>query len=183
VRAHLVKADAGASYAHAFEFDLGAIEPMVATPGDPRNGVPLRELGAHASGDVKIHIAYGGSCTGGKKADMDMYAEVLGKAVAKGKRVADGVQLFIQFGSQDIRRYAESRGYIDVFEKAGAQLVDPSCGACIKAGPGVSDSATQVTVSAINRNFPGRSGPGQVYLASPLVVAASALAGHIVGPA
>jgi 3-isopropylmalate/(R)-2-methylmalate dehydratase large subunit len=183
VRAHVVKADPGASYAHEFEFDLAAIEPMVATPGDPRNGVPLRELGAHAAGDVKIHIAYGGSCTGGKKADMDMYAEVLGKAVAQGKRVADGVQLFIQFGSQDIRRYAEARGYIDVFEKAGAQLVDPSCGACIKAGPGVSDAATQVTVSAINRNFPGRSGPGQVYLASPLVVAASALAGHIVGPA
>src|SRR5262249_52105365 len=130
----------------------------------------------------KIDIAYGGSCTGGKKADMDMYASVLKRAVAKGKRVKDGVHLYIQFGSQDIRRYAETKSYLDVFRAAGAGLVDPSCGACIKAGPGVSDSPDQVTVSAINRNFPGRSGPGKVYLASPLVVAASAIEGHIVGP-
>jgi 3-isopropylmalate/(R)-2-methylmalate dehydratase large subunit len=113
---------------------------------------------------------------------MDMYASVLARAVEQGKRVADGVHLYIQFGSQDIRRYAEAQGYLDVFRAAGAELVDPSCGACIKAGPGVSDSPHQVTVSAINRNFPGRSGPGKVYLASPLVVAASAIAGHIVGP-
>ncbi|MCA9599888.1 MAG: 3-isopropylmalate dehydratase, partial [Myxococcales bacterium] len=125
---------------------------------------------------------YGGSCTGGKKTDMDMYALVLKQALAENRRVADGVQLFIQFGSQHIRKYAEERGYIDVFERAGATLVDPSCGACIRAGPGVSMSPEQVTVSAINRNFPGRSGPGQVYLASPLVVAASAIAGHIVAP-
>jgi 3-isopropylmalate/(R)-2-methylmalate dehydratase large subunit len=96
--------------------------------------------------------------------------------------VADGVQLYIQFGSQRIRKYAEERGYLEIFEKAGAHLVDPSCGACIKAGPGVSDKADQVTVSAINRNFPGRSGPGQVYLASPLVVAASAVAGRLTAP-
>ncbi len=132
---------------------------------------------------MKIDIAYGGSCTGGKKADMDMYAEVLDRAVKNGKRVADGVHLYIQFGSQDIRRYAEEKGYLDVFTRAGAELVDPSCGACIKAGPGVSDSPDQVTVSSQNRNFPGRSGPGKVYLASPLVVAASAIAGRIVGPA
>ena len=113
---------------------------------------------------------------------MDMYAAVLARAVAAGKKVKDGVHLYIQFGSQDIRRYAESKGYLEIFEKAGAELVDPSCGACIKAGPGVSDAPDQVTVSAINRNFPGRSGPGKVYLASPLVVAASAIAGTIVGP-
>jgi 3-isopropylmalate/(R)-2-methylmalate dehydratase large subunit len=152
---------------------------MVATPGDPRNGVPLAQLQENAP---KINIAYGGSCTGGKKADMDMYASVLKQAVDRGRRVADGVRLFIQFGSQDIRRYAEQQGYISIFEKAGAELIDPSCGACIKAGPGVSESPEDVTVSAINRNFPGRSGPGKVYLASPLVVAASAIAGHITGP-
>jgi 3-isopropylmalate/(R)-2-methylmalate dehydratase large subunit len=174
----IVRADPGATYAATFEIDLGAIEPMVALPGDPRNGIPLRDLGAH----VAIDIAYGGSCTGGKKADMDMYAQVLGAAVAQGKRVKPGVHLYIQFGSQDIRRYAESKGYLDLFTKAGAELVDPSCGACIKAGPGVSDKPDQVTVSAINRNFPGRSGPGKVYLASPLVVAASAIEGRIVAP-
>jgi 3-isopropylmalate/(R)-2-methylmalate dehydratase large subunit len=178
VRKHLVRADAGATYLATFEIDLASVEPMVATPGDPRNGVPLAKVAA----DVPIHIAYGGSCTGGKKTDMDMYASVLTAAVAKGKRVAPGVHLYIQFGSQDIRRYAEQKGYLEVFAKAGAELVDPSCGACIKAGPGVSDAPDQVTVSAINRNFPGRSGPGKVYLASPLVVAASAIAGKIVGP-
>ena len=177
VRARIVKADPGATYLATFDIDLSAIGPMVATPGDPRNGVPLGDLPG-----TKIDIAYGGSCTGGKKADMDMYASVLADAVKKGRRVAPGVHLYIQFGSQDIRRYAEAKGYLEVFEKAGAELVDPSCGACIKAGPGVSDRPEQVTVSAINRNFPGRSGPGKVYLASPLVVAASAIEGRIVGP-
>jgi 3-isopropylmalate/(R)-2-methylmalate dehydratase large subunit len=182
IRERIVRADPDAEYAASFEIDLAKITPMVATPGDPRNGIPLAELEATAGGEVKIDIAYGGSCTGGKKADMDMYASVLGRAVAEGKRVAPGVELYIQFGSQAIRRYAEERGYIDIFERAGANIVDPSCGACIRAGPGVSMRPDQVTVSAINRNFPGRSGPGKVYLASPLVVAASAIAGKIVGP-
>jgi len=181
VRRRFVKADPGAEYCATFEVDLGQIVPMVATPGDPRNGVPLTELNQLGPG-VKIDIAYGGSCTGGKKADMDMYAQVLGDAVRKGKRVAAGVHFYLQFGSQDIRRYAEEKGYLKVFEQAGAELVDPSCGACIKAGPGSSDSPDQVTVSAQNRNFPGRSGPGKVYLASPLVVAASAIAGRIALP-
>lgn len=182
VRARIVRADPDAAYFATFDVDLTTIEPMVATPGDPRNGVPLRALKAPSGGDVKINIAYGGSCTGGKKADMDMYASVLRRAVEQGKRVAEGVHLYIQFGSQDIRRYAEAQGYLEIFANAGAELVDPSCGACIKAGPGVSFTADEVTVSAINRNFPGRSGPGQVYLASPLVVAASAIAGKIVSP-
>src|SRR4029077_4681351 len=182
VRARIVRADEGAAYFATFDVDLGELEPMVATPGDPRSGVPLRQLGEASGGDVKINIAYGGSCTGGKKTDMDMYASVLKRAVEQGKRVAEGVHLYIQFGSQDIRRYAEAKGYLEIFEKAGAELVDPSCGACIKAGPGVSASPGQVTVSSQNRNFPGRSGPGKVYLASPLVVAASAIAGKIVAP-
>jgi 3-isopropylmalate/(R)-2-methylmalate dehydratase large subunit len=182
VRRRIVKADPGAEYCATFEIDLGQIVPMVAMPGDPRNGVPITELSQVGPG-VKIDIAYGGSCTGGKKADMDMYAQVLGDAVRKGKRVAAGVHFYLQFGSQDIRRYAEEKGYLKVFEQAGAELVDPSCGACIKAGPGSSDSPDQVTVSAQNRNFPGRSGPGKVYLASPLVVAASAIAGRIALPA
>jgi 3-isopropylmalate/(R)-2-methylmalate dehydratase large subunit len=179
VRGRLVKADEGAHYLATFEIQLDSLVPMVATPGDPRNGVPLAQLQESAPA---IHIAYGGSCTGGKKADMDMYASVLKTALDRGRRVADGVRLFIQFGSQDIRRYAEQQGYIEIFEKVGAELIDPSCGACIKAGPGVSESPDEVTVSAINRNFPGRSGPGKVYLASPLVVAASAITGRISGP-
>ncbi len=183
VRKRIVKSDPGATYCATFELDLSAMVPMVALPGDPRNGIPLSSLKEKNDGnDVRIDIAYGGSCTGGKRADMDMYAKVLGEAVARGKRVAPGVHLYLQFGSQDIRRYAVSKGYLSIFEQVGAELVDPSCGACIKAGPGSSDSPNQVTVSSQNRNFPGRSGPGKVYLASPLVVAASAIAGTIVAP-
>ena len=177
-RAGIIQADEGASYCKVFDIDLGELVPMVATPGDPRNGIPLAEL----SGEIKIDIAYGGSCTGGKKTDLDMYAGVVRKALDAGLEIAGGVQLYIQFGSQKIRDYAESMGHIALFEQAGVNLIDPSCGACIRAGPGVSESPDQVTVSAINRNFPGRSGPGQVYLASPLVVAASAFLGYVGGP-
>lgn len=178
VRKGFVYSDADAEYAAVFEIDLDAIGPMVATPGDPRNGIPIEEL----DGEVRIDAAYGGSCTGGKMADMDMYASVLENALANGKRVKEGVHLYIQFGSQKIKQYARQRGYIDIFERAGAELIDPSCGACINAGPGASPSAETVTVSAQNRNFPGRSGPGKLYLASPYVVAASAIAGKIVDP-
>ncbi len=181
IRERFVTSDPDAKFFATFDINLDDVEPMVATPGDPRNGIPLSKLLGEGK-DIRLDIAYGGSCTGGKKADMDMYASVLKRAVEKGERVADGVQLYIQFGSQRIRKYAEEQGYLEIFEKAGAHLVDPSCGACIKAGPGVSDKPDQVTVSAINRNFPGRSGPGHVYLASPLVVAASAIKGRLAAP-
>ena len=179
VRKGFTFSDPDAQYAAVFEINLDEIRPMVATPGDPRNGIPIDELPE----EVRIDAAYGGSCTGGKMADMDMYAEVLAAALANGQRVAEGVHLYIQFGSQKIKQYARERGYIELFERAGAELIDPSCGACINAGPGASPSAETVTVSAQNRNFPGRSGPGKLYLASPYVVAASAIAGKIVEPA
>jgi 3-isopropylmalate/(R)-2-methylmalate dehydratase large subunit len=153
----------------------------VAVPSDPRSGIPLAELEQRVGAAVRIDIAYGGSCTGGKTSDMDLYAGVLREALERGLRVAPGVLFYLQFGSQSVRRYAAERGYIELFEQVGASLLDPSCGACIRAGPGTSTSAEQVTVSAVNRNFPGRSGPGQVYLASPRVIAASAIAGKIVG--
>ncbi|MBI5494047.1 MAG: 3-isopropylmalate dehydratase [Deltaproteobacteria bacterium] len=181
VRKMLVHADKGAAYAAEFTIDLAKIRPVVALPGDPRNGVELPEL-QEKKGRVKVDIAYGGSCTGGKKTDMDMYASVLAEGLKRGMKVRDDVAMYIQFGSQKIKQYAVQQGYLEVFARSGARVIEPSCGACIKAGPGVSFKETEVTVSAINRNFPGRSGPGDVYLASPFVVAASALAGHITSP-
>ncbi|HEX8845265.1 MAG TPA: aconitase family protein [Pyrinomonadaceae bacterium] len=178
IRKGFLKSDETARYAATFEINLDEVRPMVATPGDPRNGINISDL----KEEVRIDTAYGGSCTGGKMADMDMYAAVLKSAVERGQRVAPGVHLYLQFGSQKIKEYAREKGYIEIFERAGAELIDPSCGACINAGPGASKSPDQVTVSAQNRNFPGRSGPGKVYLASPYVVAASAIAGHIVEP-
>jgi len=79
----------------------------------------------------------------------------------------------------DVRDYCAARGYLAVFAQVGAEMLQPACGACANCGPGTSDRAEQVTVSAINRNFPGRSGPGQVWLASPPTVAASAIAGAL----
>jgi 3-isopropylmalate/(R)-2-methylmalate dehydratase large subunit len=178
VRKGFTYSDPDSEYAAVFEINLDEIRPMVATPGDPRNGIPIDQLPE----EVRIDAAYGGSCTGGKMADMDMYAKVLQSALDQGRRVAPGVHLYIQFGSQRIKQYARDRGYIEIFNRAGAELIDPSCGACINAGPGASPNAETVTVSAQNRNFPGRSGPGKLYLASPYVVAASAIAGKIVEP-
>src|SRR6266542_3674730 len=178
VRKGFTYSDVDAEYAAVFEINLDEIRPMVALPGDPRNGIPIDQL----EQEVRIDAAYGGSCTGGKMADMDMYARVLNSALLEGKRVAPGVHLYIQFGSQKIKQYARQRGYIEIFKQVGAELIDPSCGACINAGPGASPTAETVTVSAQNRNFPGRSGPGKLYLASPYVVAASAIAGKIVAP-
>jgi 3-isopropylmalate/(R)-2-methylmalate dehydratase large subunit len=168
--------DPGAQYAHVIELDASDITPMVATPGDPGNGKYIRELNT----PVPVEIAYGGTCTAGKNEDMDMYAEVLADALKHGKRIADSCQFYIQFGSQETREYCVRKGYLDVFQKAGARVIEPSCGACINAGPGVSTRPDQIVISAQNRNFPGRSGPGQMYLASPLTVAASAVAGYIV---
>ncbi len=168
--------DLDAQYAEVIELDASEITPMVATPGDPGNGKYIRHLGAH----VPIEIAYGGTCTAGKNEDMDMYAAVLADALQQGRRVSKNVEFWIQFGSQETREYSRSRGYLEIFEQAGARVIEPSCGACINAGPGVSTRADQVVISAQNRNFPGRSGPGQMYLASPLTVAASAVAGYIV---
>ncbi|MGB9072302.1 MAG: aconitase family protein [Terriglobales bacterium] len=168
--------DPGAEYADIIELDAAAITPMVATPGDPGNGKFIRDL--HTP--VPIEIAYGGTCTAGKNEDMDMYAAVLADALKQGRRVSENVQFYIQFGSQDTREYSKRKGYIEIFEKAGARVIEPSCGACINAGPGVSTRPDQIVISAQNRNFPGRSGPGQMYLASPLTVAASAVAGYIV---
>lgn len=168
--------DQGAQYAHVIELDAAEITPMVATPGDPGNGKYVRELNT----PVPVELAYGGTCTAGKNEDMDMYAAVLDDALKQGKGIADSVKFYIQFGSQETRDYCIRKGYLEIFKKAGAHVIEPSCGACINAGPGVTTRPEQVVISAQNRNFPGRSGPGQMYLASPLTVAASAVAGYIV---
>jgi 3-isopropylmalate/(R)-2-methylmalate dehydratase large subunit len=167
--------DPGAEYTHVIEIDASKLRPIVATPGDPGNGVFLDEL----DGRVDLDIVYIGSCTGAKRDDMDMYARVFGRAREEGRRIPSGVTCYIQMGSLDVEEYCRERGYLELFEAVGATLLAPGCGACINAGPGVSSSPDQVTISSINRNFPGRSGPGKVYLASPYTVAASALAGHI----
>jgi 3-isopropylmalate/(R)-2-methylmalate dehydratase large subunit len=170
-----VTSDAGARFAEVVRVALDEVVPMVALPGDPKNSVPLTSV----SDVVPVDKVYGGSCTGGKAQDMDMYASVFEIARARKMSVPGAVQAYIQMGSETVMAYAAGRGYLDLFADVGVKVLPPSCGACINAGPGASRSADEVTVSAQNRNFPGRSGPGQVYLASPYVVAATAIAGRL----
>jgi len=169
--------DDDADYVRVIEIDAATVRPMVATPGDPGNGLYIDELDTEP---IRLDVAYAGSCTAGKKEDMDMYATVLGAAHGEGLRVHPDVKLFIQCGSQEVRQYCDERGYLKLFDEMGAEFIEPGCGACIAAGPGTSKTRDEVTISSQNRNFPGRSGPGQLYLASPYTVAASAVAGYII---
>jgi len=167
--------DDGAAYASVLRVDCGAIGPMLASPGDPGNGLAVDALAQ----PVRIDIAYGGSCTAGKREDFDHYHAVLAWGLEHGMAVPAHVQLYLQYGTTAVRDYCVERGYDKVFARAGARMLQPSCGACANCGPGSSTDPGQVTISAINRNFPGRSGPGQVWLASPPTVMASALAGEV----
>ena len=183
IRQEFVLPDVGAIYGGGVhEIDLSQIRPMVAHPGNPDEGVPSDPTnGAYIDeiGEVPIDIAYAGSCTAGKDDAFSYYAMVCEAALKSGLVVSEGVDCYIQFGSKSVKELSMRMGWTKTFEKAGVKLIDPGCGACIGAGPGVSDDPEQVTVSAINRNFQGRSGPGKLYLASPLTVMTSAFTGKI----
>ena len=183
MRAAAVGPDAEAEYAGGVhQIDLSSIRPMVADPGDPDRGIPSDPTNGAFVAEVEhvaIDIAYGGSCTAGKIDDLIFYHRVVREALDAGLQVADGVRFLIQFGSREVEAYCREHGFVETFEAAGVEVIQPGCGACIGCGPGVSERADQVTVSAINRNYKGRSGPGQLYLASPLTVAASAFTGSI----
>jgi 3-isopropylmalate/(R)-2-methylmalate dehydratase large subunit len=183
LRARAVKADPGAVYdGGSYTIDLAELRPKVAHPGDPDQGIPSDPTnGATVEeiGEIAVDIAYGGSCTAGKIDDLIFYHRVVEEAVAAGLTVAEGVEFYIQFGSTEVEEYCLEHGFLDTFARAGVKVIHPGCGACIGCGPGVSEESDQVTVSAINRNYKGRSGPGRLYLASPLTVAASAFTGHI----
>jgi len=183
MRLRAVAPDPDAEYAGGVHtIDLSALRPMVAHPGDPDHGVPSDPTnGAWVDeiGDVPIDIAYGGSCTAGKIDDLIFYHQVVKEAVDAGLKVADGVRFLIQCGSVAVESFVRRNGLAETFERAGVTLIHPGCGACIGCGPGVSESTDEVTVSAINRNYKGRSGPGKLWLASPLTVAASAFTGRI----
>ena len=183
MRARFVLPDKGAVYdGGVHTIDLTEIRPMVAHPGDPDKGIPSDPTnGAYIDeiGEIAIDIAYAGSCTAGKDDDFSYYARVTEAALDAGLSIPSDVACYIQFGSKTVKDLSAQMGWTDLFERAGVELIDPGCGACIGAGPGISDDPTQVTVSAINRNYQGRSGPGRLYLASPLTVMTSAFTGRI----
>ncbi|MEC8998019.1 MAG: aconitase family protein [Candidatus Thermoplasmatota archaeon] len=183
MRARFVLPDEGAVYdGGVHTIDLTGIRPMVAHPGDPDKGIPSDPTnGAYIDeiGEIAIDIAYAGSCTAGKDDDFSYYARVTESALDAGLSIPSDVDCYIQFGSKTVKELSAQMGWTDLFERAGVELIDPGCGACIGAGPGISDDPTQVTISAINRNYQGRSGPGRLYLASPLTVMTSAFTGRI----
>ena len=183
LRQRAVEADPDAHYdGGVHTIDLASIQPMVAHPGDPDHGVPSDPTNGalvEEVDEVAIDIAYGGSCTAGKIDDMIFYHQVVEEAVEAGLTVARDVVFLIQVGSKSVEKYCRDNGFMETFAKAGVTVIQPGCGACIGCGPGVSENDDQVTVSAINRNYKGRSGPGKLYLASPLTVAASAFTGRI----
>ncbi|MDA0713470.1 MAG: aconitase family protein, partial [bacterium] len=184
LRSKIVSPDKDAIYDGGVHvINLDKIRPMVAHPGDPDRGIasdPTNGALISEIGDVDIDIAYAGSCTAGKFADIEFYARVAKAALESNIKVHKRVKFYIQFGSDIVSKWSREKGYTQMFLDVGATVLNPGCGACIGCGPGVSENSDQVTVSAINRNFQGRSGPGKLYLASPLTVAASAFMGKIV---
>ena len=175
-RANL-SADADASYAIELELDLATVVPHVSGPNEVKTMVSLPEMQRK---HVAIQKAYLLSCVNARFEDLRDAAEVVR---ARGKRVADGVEFYLAAASAEVQARAESVGDWQTLVEAGAIPLPPGCGTCIGLGRGLVGKG-EVAISATNRNFKGRMGDpdAQVYLGSPAVVAASALAGFICAP-
>jgi homoaconitate hydratase len=166
-------ADAG--YAAEITLDLGAVSPQVTGPDTVSISRPVAEVAAER---IAVDKAYLLSCVNSRMDDLAEAAEVL-----RGRRVADSVQLYVAAASAEVQDEAEAKGVWQALLDAGARPLPPGCGACIGLGVGLLEPG-EVGISATNRNFKGRMGSrdAKAYLASPAVVAASAVAGHITGP-
>jgi len=167
-----VLADEDAAYVDATEYDGSEIVPMVAKPYLPSNVAPASEVG------VPIDQAYLGSCTNGRIEDLRVAARLL-----KGRRIRKGVRMIVVPATKDIFDRAVKEGLMKVFSDAGAYISGPTCGACLGGYMGVLAPGERC-ISSTNRNFVGRMGAkdSEVYLASPAVVAASAIKGRIADP-
>ena len=167
--------DADAVYAAEIVLDLGAVTPHVAGPDSVQVMHSVAELHDQA---IKIQKAYIVSCVNSRLEDLEAAAQVV-----KGKKVAEGVELYVGAASREIQKAAEASGAWDSLMEAGARPLPAACGPCIGLGAGLLE-AGEVGISATNRNFKGRMGSrdAKAYLASPEVVAASAIAGYITGP-
>lgn len=165
--------DPDACYEKVVTYDLSDLGPMVAAPHSPSNGKTIAEVAG-----IKIDQAFLGSCTNGHIEDLR-----LGAAMMKGRKVHPSVRMIVTPASQEIYKQALLEGIIETFIDAGAFVTNPSCGVCVGGHLGVV-AAGEVCISASNRNFRGRMGSteAQLYLASPAVVVASALAGAIADP-
>ena len=166
-----VLADTDCHYAEVFELDAGSFCQMVSRPGKPHDAVPVEEVKG-----TPIDSAFIGSCTNGRIQDMKAAAEIL-----KNRKVAPGVVLKIVPGTDEIWNACLEDGLFEIFKDAHAMVSNPGCAGCA-AGQVGQNGPGEVTISSGNRNFPGKQGKGEVFLASPSIVAASAVAGCITGP-
>jgi len=166
-----VFADKNATYLKTFNIDVSAFVPMVSRPGEPHDTVNVSEVNG-----LKIDSAFIGSCTNGRMSDMKKVSDIL-----KNRRVAPGVVLKIVPATDEIWRQCLEEGLIAIFKKAGALFSNAGCAGCA-AGQVGQNGPGEITISTGNRNFPGKQGKGSVYLASPEIVAASAIAGYITTP-
>ena len=165
--------DTDAEYERIIDIDLTKIEPTVSCPHLPENTRNASELS-----DIKIDQVVIGSCTNGRMEDMEAAYKVLA-----GKKVADGVRCIIIPATMQIYRECVERGYVTAFIDAGAVVSTPTCGPCLGGYMGIL-AADEIAVATTNRNFVGRMGhvTSKIYLASPEVAAATAIAGKICDP-
>jgi 3-isopropylmalate/(R)-2-methylmalate dehydratase large subunit len=166
-----VYADPYAVYSRTFDLNAADFRPMISRPGQPHDAVIASELYG-----VKIDSGFIGSCTNGRMEDMRKAADIL-----KGKKVAPGVVLKIVPATDSVWKECLETGLIDIFKRSGALVSNAGCAGCAEGQVG-QNGPGEVTVSTGNRNFPGKQGKGSVYLASPEIVAASAIAGFITTP-
>ena len=167
------EADSDAEYAATYDVDLSSLKPTVSFPHLPENTRTIDEVG-----DIKIDQVVIGSCTNGRLEDMCLAAEIM-----DGKKIHPDVRAIIIPATQKIYKECISRGYIDTFIDAGCVVSTPTCGPCLGGHMGILAEGERC-VATTNRNFVGRMGhvKSEVYLASPAVAAASAIAGRIAGP-
>lgn len=172
-RAEAAYPDPDATYARVIRHRADELVPLVAYPGSPDNGAPA----ADARGE-RVDQAYIGACTGAKYTDLEAVARVL-----RGRRVAPGVRMLIAPASKEITKRAAASGLLATILDAGATLLPTGCGACAGLGHGVLGPGERC-ISSTNRNYPGRMGhiDAQVFLGSPLTVAASAVIGTVTDP-
>lgn len=167
------EADADAEYDEEYTIDLSKIRPTIAFPHLPENTKTIDEVG-----DIKIDQVVIGSCTNGRISDIQVAADIL-----RGKKVAKGVRTIVIPATQDIYLESIKKGYVEDIIKAGAIFSTPTCGPCLGGHMGIL-AAGERAVATTNRNFVGRMGhtESEIYLASPAVAAASAIAGKIANP-
>ena len=167
-----VYADRDAQYSDEINIDVNDLEPLVAAPPKPTNVKPVSELEG-----MEIDSVFIGSCTNGRYEDMLAAARVL-----KGHRIKEGINLRITPTTKEVWMRVIKEGLIDIFINAGAVvLTNPGCGGCAEGMPGLVGK-DEVELSTTNRNYPGKQGPGKIYLVSPATAAASAVKGYLITP-